>query len=193
MRRLKPYLLLVLCCFSIQVHAATKTAIFAGGCFWCMEADFEKLPGVVSVISGYDGGSKPSPSYQQVSSGTTDYREVIKVAYDPAKINYQGLLDYFWQQVDPLDGIGQFCDKGRQYLSGIYYLNDAQKTLALASLAKIKQGFKKTVYTDVMASTHFYPAEDYHQNYYKTHSLKYRYYRYSCGRDKRLKALRTMK
>lgn len=176
-------LLLLLSCVAI---AAQKTAIFAGGCFWCVQADLDKVPGVISTISGYDGGKQANPTYSLVSSGRTHYVESVKVVYDPQVISYQQLLSKFWRSIDPTDQNGQFCDKGEQYRSVIFYLNDRQRQIALQSKQAIAKQLGTTIYTDVIASTEFYPAEDYHQDYYKKHSLRYKFYRYHCGRDQRL-------
>ncbi|MDF1759082.1 MAG: peptide-methionine (S)-S-oxide reductase MsrA [Coxiellaceae bacterium] len=181
-------LITVLSMFCMVAVAKDQTAIFAGGCFWCMEADFDKVPGVVKTESGYDGGTKPNPTYETVSAGLTHYAEVLKVTYDPKKVSYQQLLTYFWKNIDPTAKDAQFCDRGAQYRSAIFYLNPEQKKLAEQSLIPIKQKFK-TVYTEITASTHFYPAEQYHQDYYKKNPVRYKFYRWNCGRDKRLKQL----
>jgi len=165
--------------------AMLRKATFAGGCFWCAEADFEKLPGVVKVISGYTGGQKENPSYEAVSSGTTGHVEAIQVYYDPSKVTYEELLDWFWKHIDPTDGGGQFADRGRQYRSAIFYHDDEQKRLAENSREELaKSGkFDKPIVTEIIKFTKFFEAEEYHQDYYKTHSLKYRYYRSGSGRD----------
>jgi peptide methionine sulfoxide reductase msrA/msrB len=162
-----------------------QKATFAGGCFWCTEADFEKLPGVVKVISGYTGGNKENPTYGEVSSGSTGHVESVQVYYDPSKITYEELLDYFWKHVDPTDPGGQFVDRGAQYRSAIFYHDEDQKRLAEKSKdALSKSGkFNKPIVTEILKFTKFYEAEDYHQDYYKTHSLKYKFYRYGSGRD----------
>ncbi|MFB3884081.1 MAG: peptide-methionine (R)-S-oxide reductase MsrB [Thermodesulfobacteriota bacterium] len=162
-----------------------RKATFAGGCFWCTEADFEKLPGVVKVISGYTGGNKENPTYEEVSSGKTGHVEAIQVYYDPKKITYEELLDYFWKHIDPTDGGGQFVDRGSQYRSVIFYHDEEQKRLAEKSKESLgKAGkFNKPIATEIIKFTKFYEAEDYHQDYYKTHSLKYKFYRYGSGRD----------
>jgi peptide methionine sulfoxide reductase msrA/msrB len=167
----------------------TKVATFAGGCFWCTEADFEKLPGVVKVISGYTGGHKENPTYEEVSSGTTGHVEAVQVYYDPKKITYDGLLDYFWKHIDPTDAGGQFVDRGAQYRSVIFYQNEEEKRLAEESKENLaKSGrFKKPIVTEILPLRKFYEAEDYHQDYYKKHPFKYRFYRSSSGRDKFLK------
>lgn len=167
----------------------TKVATFAGGCYWCTEADFEKLPGVVKVISGYAGGHKENPTYEEVSSGTTGHVEAVQVYYDPKKITYNDLLDYFWKHIDPTDAGGQFVDRGAQYRSVIFYQNEDEKRLAEESKEKLaKSGrFKKPIVTEILPSNKFYEAEDYHQDYYKNHPFKYKFYRSRSGRDKFLK------
>src|SRR4030067_1803586 len=162
-----------------------RKATFAGGCFWCTEADFEKLPGVVKVISGYTGGTKENPTYEEVSSGTTEHVEAIQVYYDPSKITYEDLLDFFWKHIDPTDRGGQFVDRGQQYRSAIFYHDEEQKRLAEKSKEALdKSGrFSKTVVTEIIKFSKFYDAEGYHQDYYKKHSLKYSYYRHGSGRD----------
>jgi peptide-methionine (S)-S-oxide reductase len=166
------------------------TAIFGGGCFWCVEADFDKVPGVLSTTSGYIGGSVPNPTYQQVSAGGTGHAEVVRIVYDPSKVSYRDLLAFFWRNVDPLTANAQFCDKGSQYRSAIFYLDDEQKRLADISKAEMAQRFKpRPVVTETAPATEFYPAEDYHQDYYRKNELKYKFYRWSCGRDARLEEL----
>ena len=162
-----------------------RKATFAGGCFWCTESDFEKLPGVVKVISGYTGGNKENPTYGEVSSGTTGHVEAVQVYYDPAKITYEELLDYFWKHVDPTDAGGQFVDRGSQYRSVIFYHDEDQKRLAEKSKETLSKSgkFNKPIVTEILRFSKFYEAEDYHQDYYKTHSLKYKFYRYGSGRD----------
>jgi peptide methionine sulfoxide reductase msrA/msrB len=162
-----------------------RKATFAGGCFWCTEADFEKLHGVVKVISGYTGGNKENPAYEEVSSGTTGHVEAVQVYYDPSKITYEELLDYFWKHVDPTDGGGQFVDRGAQYRSVIFYHDEDQKRSAEKSKEALSKSgkFNKPIVTEILKFTRFYEAEDYHQDYYKTHSLKYKFYRFGSGRD----------
>lgn len=168
------------------VFAANQVAVFAMGCFWCAQSDFDKVPGVISTSVGFDGGKLPvNPSYKEVSAGTTNYAEAIKVVYDPAKVSYPTLLNYFWQHIDPTVANAQFCDHGRQYRSAIFYINADQKQQALASLAKIKQKFSQ-VYTQIVPSTNFYPAAEYHQNYYRKNPTRYSFYRWNCGRDQRI-------
>lgn len=166
--------------------AQTSEAIFAGGCFWCLEADFDKVPGVIATESGFDGGTKPDPSYLAVSAGQTNYAEAVKVTFDPSQVSYEDLVRYFWHQIDPTVKDAQFCDHGHQYRTAIFYLNAAQKQIAEKSLSIVKTKFPK-VYTEVVPSTHFYAAEPYHQNYHVNHKLKYKFYRHRCGRDARLK------
>jgi peptide methionine sulfoxide reductase msrA/msrB len=160
-------------------------ATFAGGCFWCTEADFEKLPGVVKVISGYTGGYKENPSYEEVSSGTTGHVEAVQVYYDPSKISYKELLDAFWKHIDPTDSGGQFVDRGQQYRSVIFYQDEEQKRLAEKSKEALEKSgrFNKPIATEIIKFTKFYEAEEYHQDYYKKHSLKYSFYRHGSGRD----------
>jgi peptide methionine sulfoxide reductase msrA/msrB len=162
-----------------------KKATFAGGCFWCTESDFEKLPGVVKVVSGYTGGQKENPTYAEVSSGTTGHVEAIQVHYDPSKISYEELLDALWRHIDPTDGGGQFADRGPQYRSAIFYHDEEQKRLAEKSKEALEKSgrFKKPVATEIVKFTKFYEAEEYHQDYYKKSSLKYSFYRHGSGRD----------
>ena len=169
----------------VKEDVSLSKATFAGGCFWCSEADFEKLPGVVEVISGYTGGEKENPSYEEVSSGTTGHVEAIQVYYDPSKITYQELLDTFWKHIDPTDGGGQFVDRGSQYRSAIFYHDEEQKRLAEQSKEALSRSGRlaKPVATEIIQFTKFYEAENYHQDYHKKNPLKYKYYRYASGRD----------
>jgi peptide methionine sulfoxide reductase msrA/msrB len=162
-----------------------KRATFAGGCFWCMESDFEKVAGVVEVISGYTGGHTENPTYEEVGSGVTGHAESIQVIYDPAKVSYEQLLDVFWRHIDPTDAGGQFVDRGSQYRSAIFYQNDEERRLAEESKAKLEQSgrFDKPIVTEIVKLGPFYPAEEYHQDYYKKNPLRYKYYRYGSGRD----------
>jgi peptide-methionine (S)-S-oxide reductase len=166
-------------------------ATFAGGCFWCMEKPFDKLDGVVSTTSGYTGGQRENPTYEQVSSGSTGHTESVQIRYDPKKVSYEELLSVFWHNVDPLDPKGQFCDKGSQYRSGIFYGNDGEKALAEASKAELEatDKFKPGIVTEITAAGAFYPAEDYHQDYYQKSPVRYNFYRNACGRDRRLEKL----
>jgi peptide-methionine (S)-S-oxide reductase len=166
-------------------------AIFAGGCFWCVETAFEGVPGISAVISGYVGGSKKNPTYEEVSSGSTGHAEAVRVVYDPKQITYAKLLDIFWHNVDPLQKDAQFCDHGTQYRSGIFYLDEEQKKAAEASKKTIEQSkrFSQPIVTEITKAGVFYPAEDYHQDYYKKNPVRYQSYRLGCGRDRRLKEL----
>lgn len=170
-------------------------ATFAGGCFWCMEPPFEKIEGVKEVISGYTGGHKPHPTYEEVSSGKTGHLEAIQVVYDPSKVSYTDLLRVFWKQVDPTDGGGQFVDRGRQYRSAIFYHDDEQRRLAELSREELmKSGrFKKPIVTEILPASAFYPAEDYHQDYYRKNPIRYKFYRFNSGRDQFLKTVWTEK
>ena len=186
---LRNSLLIIFVIFSTPAFAETKTAIFAGGCFWCMEPPFDKVDGVSSTISGYINGHTKNPNYKQVSTGKTGHYEVLKITYDDTKVSYESLLDVLWKNIDPFDDRGQFCDKGPQYLSGIFYLDDAQKQAAEKSKSDLqnKLGDGHKLVTPILAAEQFYAAEDYHQNYYEKNPVRYKYYRYGCGRDKRLK------
>lgn len=166
-------------------------ATFAGGCFWCMEPPFDKLEGVLSVTSGYIGGHKPQPTYTEVSAGTTGHTEAVEIVYDPAKISYTKLLDVFWRNIDPITPQAQFCDHGSQYRSGIFYHDDTQRQLAEQSKQALgaSKRFKVPVVTEITKASTFYPAEDYHQKYYQKNPLRYKFYRYNCGRDQRLREL----
>ena len=167
-----------------------ETAVFAGGCFWCTEADFEKVPGVVSAVSGYTGGAEPSPTYKQVTAGRTGHLEAVKVTYDPARVSYRALVDRFWTTIDPTDASGQFCDRGASYRPAVFVATPAQRQAAEASrqaaAARLKRGAMATPIRDASA---FWPAEAHHQDFYKTNPLRYRTYRQGCGRDARLKAV----
>jgi peptide-methionine (S)-S-oxide reductase len=166
------------------------TAIFAGGCFWCTEADFEKLPGVLKAESGYTGGETPNPTYGQVSAGGTGHTEAVRVYYDPSRITYEQLVEYFWPTIDPTAKDRQFCDKGSQYRSGIYPLNEQQMKIAEASKAALlKSGRFPQIHTEIVPAKQFYLAEEYHQDYYKKNRVRYNFYRFNCGRDAKLKEL----
>jgi methionine-S-sulfoxide reductase len=166
-------------------------ATFAGGCFWCMEPPFDKIPGVVSTTSGYAGGSVVNPSYEQVSAGVTGHTEVVQVVFDPEKVSYEKLLGVFWANIDPFDGGGQFCDRGSQYRTAIFYADDAQKRAAQASKDAIETSAKLPgrIVTEITPLDAFYPAENYHQDYYKKNVRHYQRYRRGCGRDRRLQEL----
>ena len=172
--------------------AETRTAVFGGGCFWCMEPPFDKLDGVISTTSGYAGGHVDNPTYEQVSRGGTGHVEVVQVEYDPASITYQELLDVYWPETDPTDPDGQFCDQGDSYRPVIFYDGEEQKQLAEASKKELQQNkpFDGPVKTTIEPlNDSFYPAEDYHQNYYKKNPVRYKFYRFRCGRDDRLEEL----
>lgn len=170
------------------VFSKTSEAIFAGGCFWCVEADFKKVPGVISAQSGYDGGSIMRPTYQLVSAGETNYVESVRVTFNPDIISYKALVDYFWRHIDPTVKDRQFCDVGHQYRSAIFYLDKEQKNIALVSKKRLEKKFP-TIHTEITPSTHFYVAETYHQNYSTNHPWRYKYYRYRCGRDQRIQEI----
>ena len=196
MRRLAAGLVALLV---VSANAADKPAdqtglakaTFAGGCFWCMQPPFDKLDGVVSTTAGYTGGHKVNPTYHEVSAGGTGHAEAVEITYDPKRIGYDKLLDVFWHNVDPTDAGGQFCDRGDQYRSEIFTHDDEQKKLAEASKAALEKSkpFKEPIATKIVPATAFYAAEDYHQEYYKKNPLRYKIYRYGCGRDKRLEQL----
>ncbi len=167
----------------------TATAIFAGGCFWCVEADFDKVAGVISTTSGYIGGRTANPSYESVSRGGTGHAEAVEIVYDPAKVSYEKLVDVFWHNIDPLVKDRQFCDHGDQYRSAIFYRGDDQRRVAEASKVAVQARFKQPVQTEIAAAGPFYKAEDYHQDYYLKNPVRYKFYRFNCGRDARLEEL----
>jgi len=169
----------------------TATAVFAGGCFWCVESDFDKIEGVVSTTSGYTGGHTANPSYQQVSSHSTGHAEAVQVTYDPAKVSYQRLVAYFWHTIDPTVKDQQFCDHGSPYRTAIFAQSAEQLKIAQASRSALEKSkpFKEPIVTELVMAGTFYPAEDYHQDYYKKNPIRYKYYRASCGRDARLQQL----
>ena len=168
--------------------AGLAVATFAGGCFWCVEAGFEHVPGVATVTSGYTGGHTRAPSYEQVSSGTTGHREAVEVHYDPRVISYEGLLEAYWRMVNPTDAGGQFADRGQEYSTAIWYHTEAQRVAATRSKTALDTSgrYKMPVVTPILPAARFYPAEAKHQDYYRRHPLSYRYYRYLSGRDKYL-------
>jgi peptide-methionine (S)-S-oxide reductase len=179
---------------SMAPTAASNTpakATFAGGCFWCVEEAFENVPGVSSVTSGYTGGQVPNPSYEQVSAGKTGHTEAVEVLYDPDKVSYSQLLEVFWRNVDPITPNAQFCDRGAQYRAGIFYHSEEQKNLAEASKQVLvnSQRFNKPIVTEITMASTFYPAEEYHQDYYKKNPLRYKFYKHNCGRAQRLEEL----
>jgi len=187
----------VLCLFHLAAAAtpapspAKELATFAGGCFWCEEATFEGLPGIISVTSGFSGGSEKNPSYELVSSGATGHAESIDVVFDPTRVTYKKLLDIYWHSIDPTQSNGQFCDHGKQYRSAIFYRNETQHRLADESRKAIEQSgkLKGPIVTQIVSFTGFYAAEEYHQDYYKKNPVEYHAYRTGCGRDKRLREL----
>jgi len=190
--------LLLLGCVACNGNAADapdktpyQTATFAGGCFWCMEGPFDSLDGVISTTAGYTGGHQDNPTYKEVSRGGTGHAEAVQIVYDPAQISYEELLKVFWHNIDPTNANGQFCDWGNQYRSEIFYSNAEQEKLARQSLAALKETkpFDAPVVTTVTQAGRFYPAEDYHQDYYQKNPVRYKFYRYGCGRDKRLEEL----
>ncbi len=168
---------------------ARAVATFAGGCFWCVESDFDKVKGVLATISGYTGGHVKNPTYGQVSSGTTGHAESVEVVYDPSVVSYSQLLTYYWHHVDPTVKDRQFCDVGNQYRTAIFVHNEAQRKLAEASKQKVAAELGKPIYTEIDTAGPFYKAEEHHQNFYKKHPLKYEFYRWNCGRDQRIKQI----
>jgi peptide-methionine (S)-S-oxide reductase len=163
-----------------------QTATFAGGCFWCMEEPFDKIDGVISTTSGYTGGTVENPTYKQVSAGRTGHAEAVEIKYDANKVTYEKLLQVFWRNIDPTVKNRQFCDVGSQYRTAIFYHNDKQKNLAEQSQKQVQKQLETQIFTEITPASPFYRAEEYHQDYYKKNTLRYKYYRYSCGRDKRL-------
>jgi peptide-methionine (S)-S-oxide reductase len=173
-----------------QTAAKTETATFAGGCFWCTEADFDKVPGVISTTSGFIGGKVANPSYQQVTTGTTGHTEAVEIVFDPAKVSYEKLLDVFWRNHDPLAKDRQFCDRGDMYRPGIFYHSEVQRTLAEATKQKVQARFApRLVQTEITKATAFYKAEDYHQDFHEKSPVRYKLYRFNCGREQRLEEL----
>jgi peptide-methionine (S)-S-oxide reductase len=183
------YCFLLFLLLSTNAYSAMEKAVFAGGCFWCMEAAFDDIAGVNSVVVGYTGGKTRNPTYKNVNAGGTGHIEAAEITFDNTKISYQDLLAIFWKNVDPFDPNGQFCDKGDQYRSGIFYYSDSQKKIATKSLLNHQQSKRfanEKIKTFIKSAEPFYQAEKYHQNYHKKNPLKYMFYRYRCGRDKRL-------
>ncbi len=168
-----------------------EKATFAGGCFWCLEHPFDALPGVISTTSGYVGGHKNNPTYEEVSAGITGHTEAVQVAFNPSVVSYETLLEVYWRNSDPTTANRQFCDVGTQYRPGIFYHSEAQKQSAEASKAALmqKKSFKEDIVTEITAAGNFWPAEDYHQDYYLKNPVRYKFYRYNCGRDQRLEQL----
>ncbi len=165
------------------------TAIFAGGCFWCMEQPFDAVPGVISTTSGYTAGSTKNPTYEQVSEGGTGHTEAIEIVYDPSRVSYGQLLEVFWRNVDAVDGGGQFCDRGSQYRSGIYVQSDEEQRQAEASKREVARRLGQTIATEIVKAGPFYHAEGYHQDYYKKNPVRYKFYKWNCGREQRLEKL----
>lgn len=190
-KSLHSILMLVGALFAIEARAESQSIIVAGGCFWCVESDFEKIEGVQEAISGYTGGHVVNPTYRQVASKKTGHYEAVKITFDDEIVSLETLANYFWKTIDPTDNTGQFCDKGSPYLTGLFYQDEQQETVFKASLERIKKNkpFDAEIVTPVMPATEFYLAEDYHQDYYKKNPIRYNYYRNGCGRDKRIKQL----
>ena len=190
MRRLLMGVIVILAAAGASAARAEQAvAIFAGGCFWCVESDFDKVPGVLSTTSGYTGGKTKNPTYNQVSAGDTGHTEAVRISYDPAKVTYRQLLDFFWRHHDPLVKNAQFCDRGSQYRAAIFVQNDAERLQAEASKKEVQGILKKPVVTEISAAGPFYPAEDYHQDFYEKNAVKYKFYRWNCGRDQRIEQI----
>ena len=186
------FALAVLTLAPATLRAADKgraVAIFAGGCFWCVESDFDKVPGVISTTSGYIGGKPETANYKQVASGRTGHYEAVRIVYDPAKVSYGRLLHIFWRSVDPTDPGGQFCDRGASYRTAVFTGNERERQLALASKKKAQEQLGQPIVTPILTAGPFHKAEGYHQDYYKKNPARYRIYRYGCRRDARVKAL----
>jgi peptide-methionine (S)-S-oxide reductase len=185
------FILAILVFTAAGARAATDTAVFAGGCFWCVESDFDTVPGVISTTSGYTGGHVANPSYEQVSGKHTGHAESVQVVFDPEKVSYAQLVEFFWRSIDPTTRDQQFCDVGNPYRTAIFVRGAEQRAVAQASLAALEKSktFKEAIVTEIVDATPFYPAEDYHQDYYRKNPLRYNYYRYGCGRDARVKEL----
>jgi peptide-methionine (S)-S-oxide reductase len=181
--------LAVLAAAQAPVKPAGAKASFAGGCFWCMESEFEKVPGVASVISGYTGGTTKNPTYEEVSSGATGHFEAVEITFDPRKVTYERLVEIYWENIDPLTANGQFCDRGEQYRSAIFYRDEAQRRVAEESKKKVAERLKGKVVTLILPASAFYPAEEYHQDYYKKNPFRYGLYRKGCGRDELLEQI----
>lgn len=174
-----------------QETSSSAVATFAGGCFWCMEPPFDKLDGVLSTVSGYTGGHTLNPTYEQTSTGKTGHTEAVQITYDPRRVNYRKLLDVFWRNIDPTTPDRQFCDRGSQYRAEVFYHDDEQMRLATASRDALEtsKSFPEPIVTQITQASTFYPAEEYHQDYYQKNPIRYRYYRFGCGRDARLREL----
>ncbi len=187
-------LAVLLCSIQINAFAENKTAIFAGGCFWCMEKPYDKINGVLSTMPGYTGGNTENPTYKKISSGRTGHYEALLVEYDADKVTYEKLLEVFWENIDPFDARGQFCDKGSQYRSAIFTNDETEIALATKSKKALQEKLKNkaTIVTEILPAKQFYSAEDYHQDYYIKNPVRYKYYRHGCGRDKRLKKVQEI-
>ncbi|MDE0031083.1 MAG: peptide-methionine (S)-S-oxide reductase MsrA [Deltaproteobacteria bacterium] len=188
---MKQIMLTVAAALLLVAHTASAQqlpkAVFAGGCFWCVESDFDKVPGVVSTVSGYTGGKTADPTYRQVTAGGTGHYEAVEITYDPAKVGYEALLTAFWHSVDPTDDGGQFCDRGQSYETAVFVANDKERRLAEASKAAAQKQLDRPIVTPILPAGPFFAAEDYHQDYYKKNPVRYRYYRFSCGRNRRVR------
>ncbi len=188
---MKPTMLILAAALLFLTHAAgaqqLHKAVFAGGCFWCVESDFDKIPGVVSTVSGYTGGKTTDPTYRQVTTGDTGHYEAVEITYDPGKVSYEALLTAFWHSVDPTDDGGQFCDRGDSYKTAVFVGNEKERALAEASKKAAQERVENPIVTPILSAEPFYAAEDYHQDYYTKNPVRYRYYRFSCGRDRRVK------
>ncbi|MEX2525306.1 MAG: peptide-methionine (S)-S-oxide reductase MsrA [Gammaproteobacteria bacterium] len=188
--------LLALFLFCLQAAAAADTAeaTFAGGCFWCMEPPYDKIDGVLATTSGYTGGHVKDPTYKQVTGGRTGHYEAVQISYDPDKVGYEKLLEVYWRNIDPFDDGGQFCDRGPQYRAAIFVHDERQEQMAKESKQGLQEKIEngKRIVTEILPAATFYPAEEYHQDYYRKNSLRYKFYRYSCGRDQRLEEVRKV-
>ncbi|MDE0343780.1 MAG: peptide-methionine (S)-S-oxide reductase MsrA [Deltaproteobacteria bacterium] len=188
---MKQIMLTVAAALLLVAHTASaqqlQKAVFAGGCFWCVESDFDKIPGVVSTVSGYTGGKTADPTYRQVTAGGTGHYEAVEITYDPAKVGYEALLTAFWHSVDPTDDGGQFCDRGQSYETAVFVANEKEHRLAEASKAAAQKQLDRPIVTPILPAGPFFAAEDYHQDYYKKNPVRYRYYRFSCGRNRRVR------
>jgi peptide-methionine (S)-S-oxide reductase len=188
-------ILILLLCVAAAASAGepqkpvSAKATFAGGCFWCMQGEFEKLPGVASVVAGYTGGTTKNPTYEEVSSGGTGHFESVQITYDPGRISYEKLLKVYWENIDPLTANGQFCDRGEQYRSAIFVADEAQRQIAEKSKKEVGERLKAKVVTLILPASTFYPAEEYHQDYYKKNPFRYGLYRKGCGRDELLEKI----
>jgi peptide-methionine (S)-S-oxide reductase len=189
MKKLFVFVIALLLSHAVFAQPKYAKATFAGGCFWCMEPPFDKVPGVISTTSGYAGGQKKNPTYEEVSTGGTGHAESVQVLYDPAKVTYSKLLEVFWYNIDPFAKDRQFCDTGTQYRSVIFYNREEQKKLALQSKSKLQKKFKEPIVTEIVPLKEFYPAEEYHQDFYKKNPVHYHAYRTGCGRDQRLEEI----